>query len=119
MIFPDRRRALRLPFAARTSVTDVKSDERMVALTRDLSLQGCFVATQTPSNPGTPVWITIYHAGAKVAAIGKVVHVGREGMGVAFSKMDLRDQLHIDRWMSLLRANWRPGSLIKPYGGLF
>lgn len=103
----DRRRALRMPFVAQISVTDVNSGEPRGAFTRDLSLQGCYVASLTPAKTGTKVWIKIVHAGVKFAAIGRVVHSHDKGMGIVFSKIDLRNQLHLDNWVSLLRDDSR------------
>jgi hypothetical protein len=102
---PQRPRALRKPFVAAIVITDVDSERQLSTRTRDLSLDGCFVITTTPLNPGVKVQITIVHAGAKVAAFGRVVSTRADGMGIAFTKIEQRDQAVLGRWISDLLAN--------------
>jgi hypothetical protein len=101
--FMDRRRALRVPFRAATFITDVESGQVKSASTRDLSTHGCFVENITSCSPGTKVWIWMAFDGVNVGAEANVVHVCAQGMGVNFSKIEISDQVFVDRWMSQMR----------------
>ena len=99
MKFGPRPRALRKPFVAAIVITDVVSEQQMSTRTSDLSVHGCFVPTPTPLNPGVKVQITIVYGGAKVVALGHVVSARAGGMGIAFTKIEARDQAVIDGWL--------------------
>jgi hypothetical protein len=101
----DHYRALRMPFAAAISITDVDSERQVSGRTSDLSVRGCFMATPTSFGPGVKIRITIVHAGAKVVAFGRVVYAHAEGMGVAFTKIEASDQEVLEGWISDLRDN--------------
>jgi hypothetical protein len=100
---PRRPRALRKPFVAEIVITDLISERQISTHTSDLSVQGCFVLTPTPLNPGVKVRIAIVHAGAKVVAFGRVVSARTDGMSIAFTKMEQRDEAVLERWLSDLR----------------
>jgi hypothetical protein len=105
-VFLNRRRELRLPFVAATTFTDIQVSDRVVsAETTDLSVHGCFVATPTPRKLESKLWITIAFAGVKIAAMAKVAHVNQKGMGIAFTNIEMREQLNVDRWMNSLRSH--------------
>lgn len=99
-----RNRALRKRFVAPIVITDMASERRISARTSDLSVHGCFVTTATPPSPGAKVWVTIAHAGAKIVAVGHVVSVHAEGMGIAFTNIEPGDRAVLDLWMSDLRV---------------
>lgn len=99
-----RNRALRKPLAAEIVVTDVASERQMTSRTSDLSVQGCFVMTPTPLSPGAKVRVTIVHAGAKIAALGRVVSAHAKGMGIAFVSIEPGDQAVLEEWMGELRV---------------
>jgi hypothetical protein len=100
-----RPRALRKPLVAVIVITDVVSERQMSTHTSDLSLNGCFVPTPTPLDPGVKVQITIVYAGAKVVASGRVVSVRPDGMGIAFTEIEQRDQVVLEQWINNLRVN--------------
>jgi GTPase SAR1 family protein len=53
---------------------------------------------------GTRVRIRIAHRGANFAALGTVVYAGTNaGMGVAFTKIEQKDQLVLEKWIDELR----------------
>jgi hypothetical protein len=103
--FAQRPRALRRPFVAAIVITDVVSERQMSTHTSNLSVHGCFVPTSSPLNPGVKVQIKIVHAGAKVVISGRVVSVRADGMGIAFTKIEQRDQAVLEQWISDLRMN--------------
>jgi hypothetical protein len=102
---PQRPRALRKAFVATIVITDVVSERQMSAHTSDLSVHGCFVPTPSPFDSGVKVQIIIVYAGAKVVASGRVVSARADGMGIAFTKIEQRDQAVLEQWISDLRAN--------------
>jgi hypothetical protein len=99
-----RHRALRKPAVIPIVITDIASERQMLARTSDLGVHGCFAVTPSFLNAGAKVRITIVHAGAKVDIFGHVVYVRAEGMGIAFTKLELGDQAVLDRWVSDLRV---------------
>jgi hypothetical protein len=105
----DRRRATRYNFGAIAEVIDLGADSGVrrdvVAVTRDLSLSGCFVkTTMTPFAKGTEVRVRITCSGADFAAIGKVTDVTREGMGIEFVEVLPKDRAIIEGWLGLPHA---------------
>jgi hypothetical protein len=100
---PRRPRALRKPFVAAIVITDMTS-EQISSRTSDLSVNGCFVPTPDPLNPGVKVRIAVVHAGAKVVAFGRVVSARADGMSIAFTEIEPRDQEVLERWLSDLRV---------------
>jgi len=99
-----RPRALRQPFVAAIVVTDIDSEQQISSHTSDLSMHGCFVPTSTPLRLDAKVRIAIVHAGAKVAAFGRVVATRADGLSIAFTKIEQHDQAILERWLSNLRV---------------
>lgn len=100
----ERRRATRYNFGAIAEVIDLGARRDVVAITRDLSLSGCFVKTTTPFAKGTEVRVRISCSGADFAAIGNVTDVTREGMGIEFAEIQPKDQAIIEGWLGLPHA---------------
>ena len=101
---PHRPRALRTPFVAVVVITDMVSERQIPSRTSDLSVSGCFVPTSEPLSPESKVRIAMIHAGAKVAAFGRVVSTRADGMSIAFTQIEQRDQAIIEQWLSDLRV---------------
>jgi hypothetical protein len=101
---PQRPRALRKPFVAAIVITDMTAEQQISSRTSDLSVNGCFVPTPVPLNPGVKVRIAVVHAGAKVVAFGRVVSARADGMSIAFTEIEQRDQEVLERWLSDLRV---------------
>lgn len=100
----ERPRARRYRFAANIEITDVESEAQLIEQTCDLSLFGCGVTTQNPLPAGTRILIRIQHAGANLAAMGKVAHAGHgTRMGVVFTKIEPQQQLVLEKWVAELR----------------
>jgi hypothetical protein len=99
----ERRRATRYNFGAIAEVIDISGDlgarGDLVAMTRDLSLSGCFVKTMTQFAKGTEVRVKITCSGADFAATGKVTHVTPEGMGIEFVEVLPKDRAIIEEWL--------------------
>jgi hypothetical protein len=96
-----RRRAVRHYFGGPAEVTDLDSHTRLLALTTDLSVFGCFVRTRHPFPEGTKITLKITHEGVVFANYGNVAHVqANKGMGIAFGAVDRQAQVVLDRWIS-------------------
>jgi hypothetical protein len=100
---PPRPRELRKPFVASIVITDLISERQVSTRTSDLSVHGCFATTTNPFNAGVKVQIAIVHAGAKVVATGRVVSARADGMSIAFTKIEQRDEAVLEGWLSELR----------------
>jgi PilZ domain-containing protein len=97
-------RARRYPFVAGIELTDAQSETQIRERTSDLSVFGCHVDTPKLFAAGTRVRIRIAHRGANFAALGTVVYAGpNAGMGVAFTKIEQKDQLVLEKWIDELR----------------
>jgi hypothetical protein len=94
------RRASRHLLGGTVEVTDLESEKEIVAVARNLSLFGCFVATVTPFVTETKVRLRITHRGATFAAFGCVAHASAsEGMGIAFGRIETKDRAILDTWL--------------------
>ncbi len=103
-MFTEHPRARRYLFVAGIELTDVQSEAQIRERTSDLSLFGCHVDTLRLFSAGTRVRIRIAHRGANFAAMGTVVYAGANaGMGVAFTKIEEKDQLVLENWIDELR----------------
>ena len=96
-----RRRAIRHYFGGPAEVTDLNSHTRLLALTTDLSVFGCFVRTRHPFPEGARISLKITHEGVVFANCGNVAHVQpNKGMGIAFGAVDRQAQVVLDQWLS-------------------
>jgi hypothetical protein len=96
----NRRAATRYNFGAIVQVVEVESQRGLVSLTRDLSLSGCFVKTTSPFPAGTRVTVMITSSGESFEAVGRVTdNISRDGMGIAFSHLDAKDQATLERFL--------------------
>jgi hypothetical protein len=97
-------RARRYSFIASIEQTDLQSETQTKEQTSDLSLFGCRVDTLKPLAPETKVRIKISHRGEHFEALGKVVYARpNAGMGIVFTRIELNDQVVLDKWIAELR----------------
>src|SRR5713101_8534302 len=90
----ERRRATRYHFVSAVEVINVESRKRLISLTRNLSLCGCFVTVKTPSPKGTRVSLKISNSKANFSAVGNVTYnLSDEGMGIEFVQVEAKDQV--------------------------
>lgn len=103
-MFTEHPRARRYLFVVGIELTDVQSEAQIRERTSDLSLFGCHVDTLKLFPVGTRVRIRIAHRDANFTAFGRVAYVGANaGMGVAFTKIEQKDQLVLEKWLDELR----------------
>jgi ABC-type Na+ transport system ATPase subunit NatA len=85
-------------------LTDMQSEKRLAALTKDLSLFGCSVKTVAPFPEGSNVRLRVTHAGVNLVALGKVAYSRPgSGMGIAFIKIEPSSLSVLDAWLAGLR----------------
>ena len=96
-------RAPRHPFAARIEIIDIETGARLVAQTRNLNLNGCFIATSSSLPVGSKIRAIVSRGGEVVAALCKVAYSGTEGMGIGFMKIEPGGEATLDKWIGRLR----------------
>lgn len=97
----ERRSAKRYNFGAVAELINLGSRKELVAITRDLSLSGCFIKTTTPFPEGTEVSMKIAFSGTDFAARGRVTsNVTPVGMGIPFVEIAANDRAVIEKWLS-------------------
>ena len=83
----------------------MQSEQQIAARTKDITLFGCFVETESSFPQGTKVRVRITRAGAQVAALGKVAHSRpNAGMGISFITVKPNSLRILDAWLEELRA---------------
>ena len=102
----DRRYAIRFPFAADVELLDMESGSRVVGITSDLSLGGCFVCTSRPFPVKTRTRLILKRKDQVVEAFGVVRIVKPKiGMGVEFLDIEPPYDGVISRWIEQLRRS--------------
>jgi PilZ domain len=100
----DHPRARRYLFVATIELTETQSETKIQERTSDLSLYGCRVETHKPFLIGAKVRIKIAHRSASFVALGRVSYATATGrMGIAFTKIEPKDQLILEKWVEDLR----------------
>jgi hypothetical protein len=96
----ERPRARRYPFAASIELVEMESENEIREQTTNLSAFGCQLNAQKPLPAGTKVRLRIIHRGAIFAALGQIVNVRRNSMGVVFTKIEPNDRLVLEKWLA-------------------
>jgi PilZ domain len=99
----ERPRARRYPFAASIDLFDMESETEIREQTTNLSVFGCQVTAQKPFPASKKVRLRIIHRGAVFVALGQVVNVRRNSMGVVFTKIEQKDQAVLEKWLAEAR----------------
>ena len=106
--FRERRFAIRHPFAAEAEILDLKSGVRLLGMTSDLSLGGCFVCTNRSLEVGARVHLTLRHKNQSVIMLATVrVLKPRIGMGLQAQELDSSSIGIFLRWIEGLRESRR------------
>ena len=99
-----RPRARRYPFAASIELVEMESGAELRGQTTDISLFGCLVNVSAPWVTGSRVRLRIVRRGAVLSALGVVANVRTKGgMGVVFTKIEEKQQLVLEKWLTELR----------------
>ena len=81
----ERRRTPRYPFTANAEVSEEKTNPPLKGRVSELSLNGCYVTTNTPMATGTKVDVKINTEADFFEANGTVIYSNPDaGMGVMF-----------------------------------
>jgi hypothetical protein len=96
----ERRRSLRIPFAASAEIIDEAENTRSTTQVCDLSLHGCFVQLPNPFPEGTSVTIEIYKDQDFVETPATVAYfVPKRGMGLTFNGMEPQFASVLKKWL--------------------
>jgi PilZ domain-containing protein len=102
----DRRYAIRYPFAADAELLDLESGARIVGVTSDISMGGCFVCTSKPLPLKTRLRANFRFKDQIVEALGVVRIVKlRIGMGVEFLDVEPPYDEVLSRWIAQLQKS--------------
>ena len=99
----ERPRARRFPFAASIDLVDMETEVEAREQTIDLSMYGCQVASQKPWAAGARVRLRILHRGAIFAAVGRIVNVRQGSIGLAFTRIEQKEQVVLEKWLAEAR----------------
>jgi hypothetical protein len=102
----ERPRARRYPFAASIDLVDMETETEIREQTTNLSVFGCQVTAQKPLAANKKVRLRIIHRGAVFTALGQIVNVRRNGMGVVFTKIEQKDQAVLEKWLAEIRDGY-------------
>jgi hypothetical protein len=81
----ERRRTVRYPFDASVDVTDEKSGGTLSMRITELSLNGCYLQSESPFPTGTELFLKAFADGAFFEGHAVVAYSQpKQGMGVAF-----------------------------------
>lgn len=81
-------------------ITDMHLGVQIKARTTMLSPLGCVVDTLELFPKGLCVSVKLFHRGAEVRALGRVLYARPDlGMGLAFTNLEREDKRILDHWM--------------------
>jgi hypothetical protein len=84
-------------------VSDLRAGVQFVARTKTLSRIGCGIDTSFPIAKGANVRIKMYHQGAEIKAVARVVYSGPEsGLGIVFTNIDRGNERILELWINEL-----------------
>ena len=102
----NRRRATRVSCEAQVMIRAEGPKRLFLADSRDISVNGMFVTTDTDLSIGTPCEINILLGGGaggqSIKVKGKVVRKDKSGVGISFDSADLDSFMHLK---NLVRYN--------------
>jgi hypothetical protein len=104
----ERRRSLRIPFAASAEIIDEAENTCSTSQVSDLSLHGCFVQLPNPFPEGTSVTIEIYKDEDFVEIPATVAYfMPKRGMGLTFTGTAPQFAAILKKWISQAKATAR------------
>jgi hypothetical protein len=96
----ERRRAVRHYFGGVAEVIQAESGMQLIGPATGLSQFGCFVKTKTRFAQGSSIRVRITQGDTAFAALGSVVNVTAEGMGIAFAAIKASEQTVLEKWLT-------------------
>ncbi|MBW1710763.1 MAG: PilZ domain-containing protein [Deltaproteobacteria bacterium] len=109
----EKRRRVRIQYQA--DVTVIGPNGTLTNLhTRDINLRGLFIETQEKWNKGAPVDIILDLSGDSnekpLSIKGEIARVTPDGMGIAFSALEMDDFFNLQQFVSRHRKTIEGGS---------
>jgi hypothetical protein len=108
----ERRRTIRYPFNASAEVSEAKSEMRLSMRVSEISLNGCYLQTETPFPAGTPLMVKVFAEGSFFEAHATVAYAqAAAGMGIAFRDMKPYFVTVLKKWLlAAMLAKHKPQS---------
>ncbi len=96
----DRRRTPRYPFAASIEMREGASDDKRTARVTALSLNGCYVNTESPYPEGTSLAVKVFTPTEFYEGQAKVIYtLGKQGMGLMFTETKPYYVMVLRKWL--------------------
>jgi len=103
-VLRERRYTIRFAFAADAELFELASGKRIIGVTSDISMGGCFVCTKEPFAPKARLRATFRFKKEVVEALAAVrIFKPRVGMGLEFLDLTPASQEVLARWISELQ----------------
>lgn len=96
----DRRRNPRYPFAGSIEMREGTSEDKRTARVKELSLNGCYVDTESPYPMGTALSIKLFTDADFFEAQASVIYsMPNEGMGLMFRETKPYYLMVLRKWL--------------------
>jgi hypothetical protein len=96
----DRRRSPRYPFVGSIEMREGTSEDKRTARVRELSMNGCYVDTESPYPTGTSLAIKLFTENEFFEAQASVIYFNaNEGMGLMFRETKPYYLMVLRRWL--------------------
>lgn len=96
----DRRRNPRYPFAGSIEMREGTSEDKRTARVKELSLNGCYVDTESPYPMGTSLSIKLFTDADFFEAQASVIYsMPNEGMGLMFRETKPYYLMVLRKWL--------------------
>jgi len=96
----DRRRSPRYPFVGSIEMRDGASEDKRTARVRELSMNGCYVDTESPYATGTSLAIKLFTENEFFEAQASVIYSdANEGMGLMFRETKPYYLMVLRKWL--------------------
>jgi PilZ domain len=96
----ERRRTPRYPFIASIEMREGKSEDKRTARVTGLSLNGCFVSTESPYPEGTSLTVKVFTAAEFYEGQATVIYIQENlGMGLMFTETKPYYLMVLRKWL--------------------
>jgi len=96
----DRRRTPRYPFEASIEMSEGSSQDKRTASVTGLSLNGCYVSTESPYPEGTSLPVKVFTATEFYEGQATVIYIqGELGMGLMFTETRPYYLMVLRKWL--------------------
>lgn len=96
----DRRRSPRYPFTASIEMREGKSEDKRTARVSGLSLNGCYVNTESPYPQGTSLTVKLFTATDFYEGQATVIYAQEnQGMGLMFTETKPYYLMVLRKWL--------------------